>query len=83
MTKKFKVGDRVKAFYVSGNAGEMHTRADPIVGTIESIGTHYNRSKEFQYKVVGWGGCWSADELELLNPFEERLLAKLKQAAGL
>lgn len=78
LVKEFQVGDRVKAFYVSGNMGKEYTRSKPVVGLIESIGTDIDARGVWVYKISGVRGCFSDDEMEYLTPYEQTLIDELE-----
>lgn len=79
MGKKIEIGDRVVCVYKNRIGGSNFTKSCPLVGMVESIGTHNSSSEKHPYKVSGYVGCWSADELTVyakalvLTPLEKVL----------
>lgn len=64
---QFKIGDKVKVHYVSGNAGSEYTLENPLIGVIDSISTNWNATKDNPYHVTGSPICWSEKEMLLLD----------------
>lgn len=79
MKYKYNIGDMVEAHYEHGNAGSYYTKNNPLLGVIDSIGTHSNVKGDDVYHVTGCEACWGEDELNFVGkcPTRDQINKKL------